>query len=87
MLSFGGIIESNKFDLNNFNIKRFDFIKEFEEPFRITLPILTSKEVMYVNEKLENVQYFNNSKIIEKKHFDRYSKLYKYLPHYLDVRT
>jgi hypothetical protein len=86
MFSFGGVIESDNFDLNNFNTNRFDFIREGDEPFRITLPILTSKEVVYVNERLDNVEYFNNCKIIKKKHFERYSKIYKYLPHYLDVR-
>jgi hypothetical protein len=87
MFSFGGVIESDNFDLANFNINRFDFIRQNDEPFRINLPILTSKEIMYINERLEDVKYFNNSKIVAKKHFDRYSKIYKYLPNYLDVRT
>jgi hypothetical protein len=87
MFSFGGVIESDTFDLNNFNVNRFDFIRKLEKPFRINLPILTSKEIVYVNERLEDVEYFNDSKIIEKIHFNRYSKIYKYLPHYLDVRT
>lgn len=87
MFSFGGIIEEPKVDLNKFKIGRFDFIRQDEVPYRINLPILTTKEMHFINENIDDLDVVTETKVLERALIDKYIDIYKYLPKYFDVRT
>lgn len=86
MYSFGGIIESNDFDIKSLNLEAFDFIKYEEEPYRLNIPLLTLKEVDYINRNLRNQVAIEHAGVIDQTEYQKYIDTYKYLPNYLDVR-
>ena len=86
MMTFGGIIEEEEFDIKKLNLNDFDFIKNEEEPYRIKIPNITLKEVEFVNSNINDKEYILKSKILTEEDFDKYKNTYKYLPYYMDVR-
>ncbi len=86
MYTFGGIIESQGFDINDLNLSNFDFVKLNEEPYRLNVPLLTLKEIDYINRNLGNHLGILHAGVIETNEYKKYLKTYKYLPNYLDVR-
>lgn len=90
MFTLGGIVDyKNKvFSTADFNLDRFEFIKTADNPYEILVPKLTIREVDYLNQRLpddpENL--IADIKFIPEAEIRKYSKLYRYLPNYLDVR-
>jgi hypothetical protein len=91
MISYGGYVDlkNNPFDLSNFNLDKFDFIKTSDEFYRIDPPIITHKEISLLNSCLPSSikKYNNTSKInfIPEKDRKNFKELYKFLPTYMDV--
>lgn len=86
MYTFGGIIESTNFDINDLNLSTFDFIKNNEEPYRLNIPLLTLKEIDYINRNIKNELGILQTGLIDQSEYEKYINTYKYLPNYLDVR-
>jgi hypothetical protein len=91
MVSYGGFLDlqANEFDLTNYNLNIFEFIKTNDERYIIDPPLLTYKEVYLLNSHLPNsLEEFNNEaeiSFIPESERNKYKKLYKYLPNYMDV--
>ncbi|SFU75492.1 hypothetical protein SAMN05216480_12016 [Pustulibacterium marinum] len=90
MISFGGFLDfkNYSFELKEYNLNKFDFIKQDDERFVINPPIITKKEINLLNSCLPANARFNNLKkinFIPERDRDNYKQLYKFLPIYMDV--
>lgn len=91
MISFGGFIDhlENDFSLQKFNLNNYEFIKESIERCHIDPPNITYKEAYLLNSHLpnseEDFKYVNEIDFIPLTDRNRYRKLYKFLPNYMDV--
>jgi len=90
MFTLGGIVDykNQSFSTSDFNLDRFEFIKTSDVPYEIKVPNLTVREVDFLNQQLpdKTTNLINNMKFLPQEDVENYSKLYKYLPNYLDVR-
>lgn len=92
MISFGGFIDkvNNAFDLKNYNLHIYDFIASDENRYIIDPPALSYREALLLNSLLpeEQVPFSATPSIdfIPLSDRNKYRKLYKYLPTYMDVR-
>lgn len=90
MFTLGGIVDykDKVFSTSDFNLDRFEFIKTADIPYEIKIPNLTIREVDFLNQQLpdDGGNLANKMKFISEEEIKNYSKLYKYLPNYLDVR-
>jgi hypothetical protein len=91
MISFGGFLDydNNDFLLKKYNLENYDFIKVSNERFHIEPPNITYKEAYLLNSYLPNgeEEYREEDEInfIPLPDRNRYRKLYKFLPNYMDV--
>ena len=89
MYTFGGIITEEGKTIQELNLSDFDFIKEFEDPYKIKIPNLTSKEIDLINRNISNEEALEeliNKKIVKRSEIDQHKQTYKYLPNFYDVR-
>jgi hypothetical protein len=89
MYTFGGVIMEKEKKIQELNLNDFDFIKEADEPYKIELPNLTSKEIDLINRNIsdeEALEELINKKIVKKSEIDQHKQTYKYLPNFYDVR-
>lgn len=91
MISYGGYVDlkNNNFELSNYNLNKFDFIKTNNEYYRIDPPIVTHKEINLLNSCLpgtpKKFEAYKKIKFIPKKDRENFRELYKFLPTYMDV--
>ena len=89
MYTFGGVITEEGRTIESLNLSDFDFIKEFEDPYKIKIPNLTSKEIDLINRNIsdeEALKELINKKIVTKSEINEHKQTYKYLPNFYDVR-
>lgn len=86
MFSFGGLIEEKSFNVDNLSHDNFNFLKRKEEPYRIKMPLLTTKEMNKINEMCDDVESLKDMKIVLSERIDEYMEVYRYLPNFRDVR-
>jgi hypothetical protein len=93
MISFGGYLDihSNNFTLGQYHLDNFEFIKTNEERYIIDPPSVSVKETYLLNAHLPNSEKgFTNEEILDfipVAERNKYRKLYKFLPSYMDVIT
>jgi hypothetical protein len=93
MISFGGFlsIRSQNFNLSQCNLDHFEFIKTGIDRYIIDPPTISIKETYLLNSHLPNSdEGFTNEEqldFIPVTDRNKYRKLYKYLPSYMDVLT
>ena len=87
MYTFGGILTEENFNFNDLGIKNFDFINIDEKAYNIEIPNLTRKEIDLLDSYLDkDEKELVNKKIVTLSEFNKYKKVYKYLPQFFDVR-
>jgi hypothetical protein len=89
MYTFGGVITEKEKKIQELNLNDFDFIKEADEPYKIELPNLTSKEIDLINKNISNEEKLEeivDKGIVTKSEIAKHKKTYKYLPNFYDVR-
>ena len=89
MYTFGGVIVEKEKTIQELNLSDFDFIKEFEDPYKIKIPNLTSKEIDLINRNIsdeEALKELINKKIVTESEINEHKQTYKYLPNFYDVR-
>ena len=89
MYTFGGVITEEGRTISSLNLSDFDFIKEPEDPYKIKIPNLTSKEIDLINRNIsdeEALKELINKKIVTESEINEHKQTYKYLPNFYDVR-
>jgi hypothetical protein len=90
MLSVGGLIVNAR-DQGNLGPKHFkdlDYFRPEEEPYLIEAPILTLREIRYLDERLPRlVPDVLHPKWIPERERKRYGKVYRYFPAFSEVET
>lgn len=89
MYTFGGIITDKETKYEDLNLSDFDFISNNDAVYRIVLPNLTSKEIDLINQHLADeteADKLISTNIVTKDDINKYKAVYKYLPHFFDVR-
>lgn len=93
MLSFGGYldIQANNFSLANYHLDNFEFIKTAADRYDIDPPSISIKETYLLNSHLPNTEegFIDEVELdfIPVSDRNKYRKLYKFLPSYMDVIT
>lgn len=88
MYTFGGVITKNDFDINEIDLKGFDFINKDDTTYNLEIPNFTRKEIDLVDSHLlNNEEELLNKKIITESELKKYKKTYKFLPNFFDVRV
>lgn len=88
MFTYGGIILNTDCDKENLNIDGFEFISTIQ-PYEINIPNLTYREASYLNQILditEREKELVDKKILTSTEIDKYKRIYRFLPHFYDVR-
>ncbi len=91
MLSYGGYLDLkiNAFTLQSFNLNDFEFISTGDVRYNIDPPTISLKESFLLNSHLPNTEegFIDEEAILFIPISDRnkYRKLYKFLPSYMDV--
>lgn len=84
MYTFGGVIAEESFNKHVAGLEIFDFINN---PFQIEIPNLTRKEIDLLDSHLfEREEELLSLKIITEKELNQYKIIYKYIPHFYDIR-
>jgi len=87
MFTYGGIIISKEFRIEEIGLEVFDFIVDNVEPYIIKIPNLTRKEFELIDSHLFLKEEELLAKgIVSSDHIDQYKKVYKYIPHFYDIR-
>lgn len=88
MFTYGGIVLNSECDKHSLNIDGFDFISTVNS-YEINIPNLTYREASYLNQILdieEKEQELINRKILTATDVEKYKRIYRFLPHFYDVR-
>lgn len=88
MFTCGGVVLSNDCDKEGLNIDDFDFISTIQ-PYEINIPNLTYREASYLNQILditEREKELVDKKILTSTEIEKYKRIYRFLPHFYDVR-
>lgn len=88
MYTFGGIILNQDYDDQQLEINDFPFIyKGDDDAYKIDVPNITLKESLLLNSCIGDDNYEEKIKdIITESNYNKYIKIYKYLPRFFDVR-
>jgi len=87
MFTFGGIILNSESSVPEIGLDRFKFISFDELPYSIKIPNLTNREFQLIDKHLnEETEILAKEKILSSKEIDQYKEVYKYIPHFYDVR-
>lgn len=87
MFTYGGIIIANELRVEEIGLDIFDFIVGNVEPYIIKIPNLTRKEFQLIDSHLfEKEEELLAKGIVSGDHIDQYKKVYKYIPHFYDIR-
>ena len=88
MFTYGGIILNTDHNKENLNIDDFEFIST-TQPYEINIPNLTYREASYLNQILditEKEKELVDKKILTPAEIEKYKHIYRFLPHFYDVR-
>lgn len=88
MFTYGGIVLSSECEKDDLNIDGFDFISTIQ-PYEINIPNLTYREASYLNQILdieEREKELIDKKILTATEVEKYKRIYRFLPHFYDVR-
>lgn len=88
MFTYGGIVLNSECDKEELNIDRFDFISTIH-PYEINIPNLTYREASYLNQILDiddKEKELIDKKILTATEVEKYKSIYRFLPHFYDVR-
>jgi len=88
MYTFGGIILENDYDVRLLELDDFPFVyKGDEDAYKIDVPNITLKESLLLNSCIGDINYREKiDGIITESNYNKYIKVYKYLPRFFDVR-
>lgn len=88
MYTFGGIILDQDYNEQQLEINDFPFIyKGGDDAYKIDVPNITLKESLLLNSCIGDENYEEKIKdIITVADYNKYIKIYKYLPRFFDVR-
>lgn len=87
MFTYGGIVLNDSWRKESLNIDGFEFISK---PYEISIPNLTYREATYLNQILDVTDKENDlieRKILTAFEIEKYKRIYKFLPHFYDVRV
>ena len=88
MFTYGGIVLSTECEKDDLNIDGFDFISTIQ-PYEINIPNLTYREASYLNQILdieEREKELIDKRILTATEVEKYKRIYRFLPHFYDVR-
>lgn len=88
MFTYGGIVLSSECEKDDLNIDGFDFISTIQ-PYEINIPNLTYREASYLNQILdieEREKELIDKRILTATEVEKYKRIYRFLPHFYDVR-
>lgn len=86
MLTFGGLIIDDSIEYEKIGLSEFDFINNDENTTVISIPNLTRRESELIERYLDKKDDLLAKKIISEEEFEAYVKIYKYIPHFHDIR-
>lgn len=88
MYTYGGIILDHNYEEHLLEVDDFPFIYRGEdEAYKIEVPNITLKESLLLNSCIGDENYSNKIKnIVTESCYQKYLKVYKYLPRFFDVR-
>jgi hypothetical protein len=86
MFTYGGILTRKSTLINELGLNAFDFITEDESTFEIAVPNITRKEFELIDKHLYEREELLTENIITKSDIEEYVKIYKYVPHFYDIR-
>ena len=90
MMTVGGIFlnESDHWKMSADNFADLDFIKTAEEPYLIEAPILTLREIRYLDERLpRTAPEVPHPSWLPEAERKKYGKVYRYFPAFSEVET
>lgn len=88
MFTYGGIVLNTDCNKEDLNIDGFEFISTIQ-PYEINIPNLTYREASYLNQILdieEQEKDLTDKKILTLVEIEKYKRIYRFLPHFYDVR-
>ncbi len=88
MFTYGGIVLNTECNKEELNIDGFEFISTIQ-PYEIDIPNLTYREASYLNQILdiaEREKELVDKKILTSTQIEKYKRIYRFLPHFYDVR-
>ena len=88
MYTFGGIITKEESEIESLELSSLDFIKYYEDPYRLNIPNLTHKEEILISEYLgdeKRIEVLKAKNIVSDTEIRKYIETYKYLPSFFDV--
>ena len=88
MYTYGGIILDHNYEEHLLEVDDFPFIYRGEdEAYKIEVPNITLKESLLLNSCIGDENYSDKIKnIVTESCYQKYLKVYKYLPRFFDVR-
>lgn len=87
MYTFGGVLTSSSQSLNSLDLSQFDFLRTDDSIFDLLLPNFTRKEIDLVNTYLNgNEEELLAMEVVQQEELEMYKSIYKFMPHFLDVR-
>lgn len=87
MYTFGGVLTSTAENINKLDLSQFDFLRTDDRTFDLLLPNFTRKEIDLVNRYLSgNEEELLSMEVVEQEELEIYKSIYKFMPHFLDVR-
>lgn len=88
MFTYGGIVLNTNCNKEDLNIDGFEFISTIQ-PYEINIPNLTYREASYLNQILdieEREKDLTDKKILTPTEIEKYKRIYRFFPHFYDVR-
>jgi len=88
MFTCGGVVINKDYEEKQLHVNDFGYLNK-ETPFEISIPNITRKEALYLNQILnieEKEREIIEGKIVKTTDIEKYKKFYKYMPNYYDVR-
>lgn len=88
MLTVGGIIlgRAHASKMPKATFKMLEFVRKGDEPYLIEAPVLTSRELRYLDNHL-TAQGFGEASWLPKAERDKYRKIYRYYPTFAEVEA
>ncbi|MFA6401068.1 MAG: O-methyltransferase [Salinivirgaceae bacterium] len=86
MFTYGGVLTKKATLIDEFGLKAFDFLTLDECTFELVVPNITRKEFELIDKNLNEHEKLLAQNIVAKDDVEKYQKIYKYVPHFYDIR-